>query len=186
MKKIITLGLITYTALFVTACETTNSIPYQTSTSNVMEIQQSLGEINAVVTLGTFELAVGVEERPTCRLMGPISVSPGKTLPQYVKDAFLDELFAAGVYKTNSDVVISAKIEEIKFSSISPASWDIAMRVSSNRSQGYTISVNYQFSTSFSAYSACKNVADAFGPAVQELLNRVVSHPDFSVLAVES
>ncbi len=42
---------------------------------------------------------------------------------------------------------------------------------------------NYRFDTSWSAYSACKNVADAFGPAVQELLHQVVTNPQFAKLA---
>jgi len=59
----------------------------------------------------------------------------------------------------------------------------ITMAVDSNNSAGYTVSVNYGFDTSWDAYSACKNVADAFGPAVQELLKQVVSHPQFASLA---
>lgn len=41
------------------------------------------------------------------------------------------------------------------------------------------MAVKYKYDTSFDAWSACKNVADAFAPAVQELLGKVVSNPKF-------
>lgn len=114
-----------------------------------------------------------------CRLMGPVKVSPGKTLPQYIKEAFQEELFMAQVYQADSNNIIEAKIEALSFSSVSPASWNITMSVKSNNSNGYSVSVKYPFDTSFTAYSACKNVADAFAPAVQELLKQVVNDPQF-------
>ncbi len=54
------------------------------------------------------------------------------------------------------------------------------MRVRSNRSkEGYPVEVSYTFDTSWTAYSACKNVADAFGPAVSQLIHEVVTNPKF-------
>jgi len=170
-------------ALFcVTGCETTNSIPYQASTTNVITIQQSLQADGKKVSIGNISMAPGVEDSPLCRLMGPVRVAPGKTPAQYIKDAFQAELFAAGVYAPNAATVLDATITNLSFTSVSPASWDITMAVKSNSSPGYTVSTKYEFGTSFTAMSACKNVADAFGPAVQELLKRVVSDPQFKAL----
>ncbi|MDP9065845.1 MAG: hypothetical protein M3O06_08290 [Pseudomonadota bacterium] len=56
------------------------------------------------------------------------------------------------------------------------------MAVRSSSSPGYSVSTKYDFGTSWTAYSACKNVADAFGPAVQELLKQVVDNPQFHAL----
>lgn len=89
----------------------------------------------------------------------------------------------AQVYQANAPAAIDGRLEALSFSSVSPASWDITMSVKSNTSPGYTVSVKYPFETSWTAYSACKNVADAFGPAVQELLKQVVTHPQFATLA---
>jgi hypothetical protein len=168
---------------FVSGCSTTNSIPYKASTSNVIAIQQTLETNGKQVSIGTLSMAAGLEEAPTCRLMGPIKVAPGKTLARYIKDAFIEELFMAKAYNPTSTSVINAEIKNIKFSSVSPASWNIVMSVSSLNSPGYSVSVDYGFATSWDAYSACKNVADAFGPAVQALLGKVVTHPQFSSLA---
>ncbi len=170
-------------ALITFGCETTNSIPYKASTANIIAIQQGLHAQGKKVKVGTIELAPGVEESPLCRLMGPVKVAPGKSLPQYIKEAFIEELFAAQVYQVDAATVIDGRIEKLDFSSFPPASWNITMTVKSNFSDGYTVSINYGFNTSWSAYSACKNVADAFGPAVQELLHQVVTNPQFAKLA---
>jgi len=169
--------------LFLSGCATTNSIPYKASTANVISIQQSLDAQGKKVSLGDVSTADGVEESPNCRLYGPVVVAPGKTLAQYIKDAFQEELFMARVYSPKASTVIKAKIREISFSSVSPAYWKISMDVSSNYSSGYTVSTKYHFDTSWVAGAACENVADAFGPAVQELLKQVVNNPGFSTLA---
>ena len=163
-------------------CATTNSIPYKASTSNVIAIQQIFQESGKKVSLGSVITAPGVKESPMCRLNGPIKVSPGKSPTQYIKDAFQEELFMAQVYSPNAPVSINCRVDALSFSSVSPANWKLIMTVSSNKSEGYTVSIEYPFSTSWDAYSACKNVADAFGPAVQELLKQVVTHPQFKSL----
>jgi len=170
-------------SLSLAGCETTNSIPYKASIANVISIQQSLQGQGKKVSLGAMSLAPGVEESPLCRAMGPVIVAPGKTLPQYIKDAFQEELFMAQVYQPSAPSIIEGRIEALTFSSISPASWNITLSVKSNVSPGYTVAAKYPFDTSFSAYSACKNVADAFGPAVQDLIRQVVNNPQFSLLA---
>lgn len=169
-------------ATLLAGCETTNSIPYKASVTNVISIQQVLQEKGKKVSLGTISLAPGVEESPLCRLMGPVVVAPGKSLPTYIKEAFQEELFMAQVYSPNAPTVIDGRLEKLTFSSISPASWEITLSVKSNVSEGYTVSTKYPFDTSYTAISACKNVADAFGPAVQELIKQVVTHPQFGSL----
>lgn len=170
-------------AILLTGCETTNSIPYKASTENVIAIQQTMQARNKKVSLGSVTMKPGVTESPMCRLMGPVKVAPGKTPTQYIREAFQEELFMAQAYAPDSPTVIDATVDTLSFSSVSPANWEIAMSVKSNQSPGYTVVTTYPFATSFSAYSACKNVADAFGPAVQALLKQVVTHPQFSALA---
>jgi hypothetical protein len=170
-------------ALILAGCETTNSIPYKASTSNIISIQQATSAKGLKVSVGDVALAPGVDESPTCRLMGPVKVAPGKTPAQYIKEAFIEELFAAQAYDPKSPNVVTASIDKLVFSSISPASWTIGLKVKSSKSTGgYPAAVDYKFDTSFTAYGACKNVADAFGPAVQELLKQVVTSPGFAEL----
>jgi hypothetical protein len=180
-KRIATYAVIG-SALLVTGCETTNSIPYKASTTNVITIQQSMQSQGKKISVAQVDAAAGVDQNPTCRLMGPVTVAPGKSLAQYIKEAMTEELFMAQVYQPNAASKLEARIEELSFSSTSPAFWSIKMNVKSNQSEGYTVAVKYGFDTSWSAQSACKNVADAFGPAVQELLKQVVTDPKFASL----
>ena len=180
----ITRGLICLIPVLVLAgCETTNSIPYKASTTNVLTVQQKLQTQNRKVQLGTVAMAPGVEEHLLCRLSGEVKVAPGKTLPQYIKEAFQEELFMAQAYATDAPAIITGTVDKIGFSSVAPAFWEISMSVKSNFSPGYQVSTKYVFNTSWTAYSACKNVADAFAPAVQDLLKEVVNHPGFANLA---
>jgi len=183
MKSVFLAAVSIPLAVTLAGCETTNSIPYKASTANVIAIQQTFQSQGKKVSLGGVKMAPGVEESPLCRLMGPVQVAPGKSISQYIADAFQEELFMAQVYQPNAPTVIEGHVEALSFSSVSPAVWNITMSVKSNFSQGYTVSVKYPFDTSWTAYSACKNVADAFGPAVQELLKQVVAHPQFGSLA---
>jgi hypothetical protein len=171
--------LIVIFSTLIAGCSTTNSIPYKASTTNVITLQNNLKASNTKVTLGSFSMASGVTEELMCRLMGPVKVAPGKTLSTYIKEAFQEELFLAQAYDSSAPVKIEGTIERLSFSSVSPANWEIAMRVSSNKSPGYSVAVKYNFDTSFDAISACKNVADAFSPAVQELLRQVVTNSQF-------
>lgn len=173
---VITVGLIS-------GCSTTNSIPYKASTTNVISIQNTFKNNGTKVAVGSFSMGAGVEENLICRMMGPVTVAPGKNISQYVKDAFQEELFLAQVYSTSSTNVIEGRIEKLSFSSVSPANWEVALHVSSKHSPGYSVAVKYNYDTSFDAWSACKNVADAFAPAVQELLKQVVTHPQFASLS---
>lgn len=166
----------------LSGCQTTNSsIPYEVSTENVITIQQALQ--TQKVSVGNIGLAQGVSENLMCRMNGDIKVAPGKTLSQYIKDAFQKELFTAQAYDPHRPA-ISGSIEELSFSSVAPAYWNITMHVQSSASNsGYSVSVKYPFETSWIAMEACKNTANAFSPAVQELLKQVVANPKFSTLA---
>ena len=165
----------------LSGCETTNSIPYKASAANVISIQQNLQPNK--VSVSSIGLAPGVDESPLCRLNGPIKVAPGRTIPQYIKDAFQEELLMAQAYDVKA-VPIEGRIDELAFSSVAPAYWKIKMTVKSPADPaGYTVNVQFPFDTSWTARGACHNVADAFGPAVQELLKQVVTNPQFSHLA---
>lgn len=166
--------------VLLAGCETTNSIPYKASPGNVIAIQQSLQSNK--VSVGDVGMAPGVDDSPTCRMTGTVKVAPGKTPSQYIKDAFQEELLMAQAYAVNG-APIEGRIEELSFSSVSPAYWQITMAVKSPVDKGYKVSVKYPFDTSFTAMGACRNVADAFGPAVQELLKQVVTNPRFPALS---
>lgn len=132
--------------------------------------------------VGEFSTADGISDNLTCRALGALEVAPGKSPVQFIEGALRDELFAAGAVNTSGDT-INGVVEELDFNSFGTGSWNISLNLSSAANpDGYTVSSQYSFKTSFSALSACQNVIDAFTPAVQELISTAVSDPEFASL----
>ena len=121
--------------LLLAGCETTNSIPYEVSTGNIMHMRANVG-LGNTVRVDEFDTANGVDQNPTCRLMGPIKVAPGKTMARFVKEAFEKELYQSELLDLKSPVVIKGKLEKMGFSSVSPASWDITLSLQSSNEIG--------------------------------------------------
>lgn len=167
--------------VLITGCETTSSRPYSASTENVFMMKTTLTKAASKIKLGDFKQAENSSSL-VCRLNGPIDVSPGKSQAQFIKEALQTELFMADAYDVGSDIELSGALNSLKFSSVSPANWTINFTISSNKSDGYTVETVYPFKTSFSAYSACRNVADSFAPAVQQLISDILKNPKFTNL----
>lgn len=183
MRKFVCLSLAALAAVSLAACETTSTRPYKASTQNVIEIENAFSGTSEKVRIGNFSAASGVNVEPTCRMMGAVDVAPGKNVVQYIKEAMQEEFYMADAYSDSADVTIEGKIDQFDFNSVGRGSWNLGMTVSSSAyPEGYSVTKTYDFSTSFTAVSACQNVVDAFGPAVQELLAEVVNHPEFSTL----
>lgn len=163
-------------------CATTTSggMQYKASTHNVITIQEQAN--GAKVRLLDFTTAADVAESPWCRANGPISIGSGKTPAQFIHDALQEELFIAQAYSSGAQTIISGRLDALSFSSVSPASWEISMTLSSSTGASYQTTNHYEFETSWNAFSACKNVADAFAPAVQDTLKKAISDARFKTL----
>lgn len=170
------------TALLISACESTTSLPYTTSAQNVIAARDALQSANAEVAVAAFTAASGVS-KPTCRLMGQLDVAPGEDIATFIRDAFEAEMLATGRLSSEAPGV-SGVVERVEMNTVGTGSWTISLSVSSEANPtGYTVTTTHNYASSFSAYSACQNAATAFNPAVQSLLNDVVTHPDFATLA---
>lgn len=167
--------------LILTACDTTSSIPYKASMQNVISIQQVIDEDNKL-SIGSVDYASGYEPNLLCRLLGELDVGNGKSVPQYIKAAFEEELFLAGRLAKNNEDEVNITITRLEFSTVTPAFWRIDLKVSSSSSDWFAITSRNEFKTSFNAYSACRNATAAFGYAVQSALQRVVNHSKFGKL----
>lgn len=173
--------------LFIAGCSTTSSpVQYKASTKNVVMIEDYLGESGVKVKTAEFTSAAGVTDSPLCRGLGSISFGSGKTAAQFVHDALQEELYLAKAYSSQSKIAITGRIDKLDFSSISPASWVIGLTLSSSLGESMSVEEKYIFDTSWDAFSACRNVADAFSPAVQSTLKKAVSDARFKNLMIPS
>ena len=174
--------IVSLTAAFLAGCSTTSTVQYKASTRNVIAIEDYVRDTGAKVKTNDFTAAPGVEGNPWCRANGPISLGSGKTAAEFVREALQEELFLAKAYASNAPVSIGGRIDKLTFSSVSPASWEIGLTLVSSNGQSLQVENSHRFDTSWDAWSACKNVADAFAPAVQSTLTKAVNDPRFKGL----
>lgn len=173
MKKIL-LGVAL--CLSLAACDSFTAQRYSISADNDMTLKAMAG---THVTVGTFTTAKEFDH--SCRLVGPIELPDGLTYEGYVQKAFKDELQVAGLYDTQAPVSLTGVLTNVSSGSTS-GTWEISITVNSSNGKSLSADEHYDFHTSFSAVSACHNVADAFQPAVQSLIGKVIASPDFKAL----
>ena len=121
-----------------------------------------------------------------CRMRAPLRVADGLSHTQYIQKAFEDELKVARVFSSaNPPVLLQGHVRYLEFSTTmagTGGSWLIAfVLTSSNGSQVY-LNEYYTFDTGYLAIEACRNAAEAFLRAVQNLVGQTFSHPDFPTL----
>ncbi|HZM37393.1 MAG TPA: hypothetical protein VFC18_23240 [Burkholderiales bacterium] len=157
-----------------------NASPYGASVTNV----EAIKTINIKpVAVGKFQAAKPGQSSITCRAAGSVSVSP--SFEAYIEKAFIDELKLAGVYNPSSSLVLTGKLEEVDFSSgMTDGNWSFTLVITNSRNESLTTKSRFTFSGSFVADKACQETAQAFGPAVQKLIEDVVRDPKFKQLAI--
>lgn len=148
--------------------------------------------VAAVKGLGASRVGVGAFTGPAdfdsnCRAAGSIQSPGGLGFADYIRRALIDELRVAGAMDDrNPAVTLTGTVEQLAFSSShgggQNAFWDIRLRVGSSNGRSVTVSERYDFQSGFIADSACKRTADAYMPAVQRLIGRLVRTPEFRSL----
>jgi hypothetical protein len=104
----------------------------------------------------------------------------------YIKKALEDELKVAGVYAASSPrVTLSGVVNKLDFSSaraITGGAWNIDLTLTSSNGKSMLASEHYEFESGYGAETACKQTAEAFMPAVQDLIAKIVRAPEFRSL----
>lgn len=159
-----------------------NINPYGASVQNVETIKAQKIKPVAVNNFTTFEPGLN---SISCRAAGPVQAPGEMPFEKVIEKALIDELKLAGAYDPQSPLIIKGHLEYITFNSnIGAGKWSIKLNVSSVRNpDGFTVESQHEFSTNWVADKACQQVAQAFGPALQDLIGKVVSHPQFKGLA---
>ncbi|MCB5206699.1 hypothetical protein [Methylovorus mays] len=175
MKKIALLSL----SLLLSACSTMTPARYSMSVDNNQALKQFQGSKVKLIALNA-----PVNFDANCRLMGPIQASDGMTIPQFVEKAFNDELKFAGLY-SDEGIKLSGALNRIEFSSTSGLTngyWLIGMELKSSNGKSLIVDNRYDFKSGFDAITACNQTAQALGPAVQDLIKKAVTNPEFVAL----
>jgi hypothetical protein len=168
--------------LSLTACSTTY-MPQGYSTSadnNVALMALRTGFIN----VGKFEGPARFDN--SCHGGGRIAPPKRMSFGTYIQMALADELKVAGMLDENTPrVTLTGVVETLAFSTQS-ASWDIGLRVSSSNGKSILVREHFEFSSASPATNACKRTAEAYVPAVRDILGKLVKSPDFKALVTPS
>jgi|TARA_B110000967_G_scaffold166187_1_gene174129 hypothetical protein len=116
----------------------------------------------------------------TCRALGAIKPADNLTVAQFITNAFNDEFKLANIYSEDG-VKISAEITNIEVSSFS-GFWAITILISGHNNKTLSIKHKHEFKTAYFGDVACNRTASALTNAIQGLINKAISHPDFSKL----
>ena len=145
----------------------------------------------ALKALGASNVGVGAFSGPqafdnTCRAAGPLAPPDGMSHTAYIKKALEDELKVAGAYAGASPrVSLTGTVTKLAFSSsrgLTGGSWDIDLTLTSSNGKSMSTSEHYEFESGYIAETACKQTAEAYMPAVQNLVGKVVQSPEFKGL----
>jgi hypothetical protein len=166
-------------AIALSACETPTAQRYSVSADNNLAIK-ALGASG----IGIRAFAEPEKFNVTCRALGPIKVADGLTHTQYIQKAFEDELKIAGVYAAGqaSRVTLGGNVRKLEFSSsqgLTRGYWQIELTLDSSNGKKLDVTERYDFDSGFMATEACRNTAEAFTRAVQNLIGKAVTSPEF-------
>ena len=165
-------------ALALSACSTYMPQRYTIAAdTNVALKAIPVGNIN----VGAFKGPTGFDN--ACRAAGPIAPPDGLSFEAYIQKALADELKVAGKFDDKTPkVTLSGVVEQLAFSSargVTGGSWDIGLRVNSSNGKSTFVSEHYEFNSGYVADTACKQTAEAYLPAVQDLIGKLVKSPEF-------
>lgn len=120
-----------------------------------------------------------------CRALGAMSAG-GISHREYIRQAFQEELLVSGVGSVSTPrVVLNGTMDQLEFSSTSGVLggyWAIRVTLRSSNGAQMTQGVRHEFASGFMADQACRNAADAFLRATQDLVGMFVRSPGFARL----
>jgi hypothetical protein len=178
MKKIIA----AITVLILSAC-TNAPQRYGISADNNMALKASGG---GNINVGTFTNTADFSNN--CRgLYGSLSLPDNMSFEGYIQKGLADELKVAGMFDDKeAKITLSGVIEKLAFSTLTSltggGSWDIGLRVNSSNGKSTYVSEHYEFDSSIQVWAACSQTANAYMPAVQNILGKLIKSPDFKSL----
>lgn len=167
--------------LALSACSTYMPQRYSISAENNVALKEiGVGNIN----VGAFKGPENFDN--TCRAAGPIAPPDSKSFEAYIQEALADELKVAGKFDEKTPkITLSGAVEQLAFSSsrgLTGGTWDIGLRVHSSNGKSSYVAEHYEFNSGFGAETACKQTAEAYLPAVQNLIGKLVKSPEFVAL----
>ena len=172
---------ITLVAFSLSACESFSPQRYTAVPDNLPVLRALTG---AAARVDPFVLSTQFDA--TCRGGANIDPPINMTFQSYLQTALTDELKVSGLYDEKSPkVVLAGNIDKLSFSStksLTNGEWSIGLRVTSSNGRSVYVSEIFQFESAFNGVTACRRTAEAFLPAVQNVIAKLVRSAEFRPL----
>lgn len=167
--------------LTLSACSTFTPQRYSISANNNVALKSiGVGNIN----VGAFTGPAAFDK--ACRGAGPIAPPDNMSFEAYIQNALADELKVAGMFDDKAPkTTLTGAIEQLNFSSsrgLTGGEWNISLRVNSSNGKSISVAEHYEFQSGFIADTACKQTAEAYLPAVQNIIGKLIKAPEFKTL----
>jgi hypothetical protein len=181
MKMLVAAALIA-AGTFLAGCQTMQPASYANYGDNTFALRKLTGakvRIVSMADLSKFDSG--------CRMAGPIKTAGNRPLAEFIRDSMNDEFKFAGIYSDDPGAIeLSATLNSGEFSSMTGLTrgyWTFSLQLA-NSAYGKSLTAisRYDFDSGFDAMTACMNTSNALTPAVQRLIYKAVSGPDFTAL----
>jgi len=170
--------ILLFAAIISTGCSY-NVSKYGVSIENVNKLKKLDSKLN----IEKFTSNTAGQSSIGCRAAGPVNTLNNQPFEEYITNAIITELKLAGKYDKKAKISLKGHLEMIDFNSnLGTANWLFTLKLTSSNSKSIVINSKYEFPGSFVADRACAEVAQAFSPAVQNLINDIISNPKFKTL----
>jgi hypothetical protein len=181
MKRSIVLML----AFVLSACSSllTYTPPhYRVSADNTTAIKRFGG---GNIDVGPFTKTVEFEN--DCGITaGNILMPDNLSVEGYIQQGLVDELKNVGMFDDMTPkITLTGVVEELSFFSrrhIYTSTWSIGLRVNSSNGQSVYVTSKFNFDAGAFSRADCQKIADAYLPAVQNILGKFIHSPEFKSL----
>lgn len=167
-------------AVLLAGCESYSTLRYASSVDNVTALRALNGN---KVNVGNISSTVPGQSEIMCRGSGPIRTPNGEPFAEFVRKALLDELTMANIYMPTAPIALTGNLDAIEVTTVSGI-WSISLTLNSSNGKSMSLSDSYKFHPGTFYNVACPQAAQAFMPAVQDLIGKIVSSPKFRALLV--
>jgi hypothetical protein len=112
---------------------------------------------------------------------------PGKlSFEGYIQKGFVDELKHAGMLDNETPkITLSGVVEQLSLFSrrdIYTSTWNIGLRVNSSNGKSVHVTYQYNFDVGAGSKADCQRIADAYMPAAQKIIGKIIDSPEFLFL----
>lgn len=165
------LTLCALAGLMLSGCASNNIQPYKADASDFVDLAKSTHEHFSIENVSMPE---GDTNAIMCRLNGNIYLPNKMTYSEYVRYALEKALIATNkMGDKKSSRKINLKLTTVNFCSVS-GKWEIIGELTVDNGKPVAVKSSTDYGTSYDAYSACRNVADAFPNAVTNFIKEIV------------